>query len=160
MAVEMAEFSHYDNQGTSRMVDVSGKSVTNRSARAEGVVRMKSETLDMIEKRLLPKGNAFEVARVAGILAAKNTSGMIPMCHPLALHYVDIDIAVDRELQGVKIQSEIRLDGKTGAEMEALTAVTVAALTIYDMCKAVDKEMIIDGITLVEKKGGKSDFRK
>jgi len=156
----MAEFSHYDNHGTSRMVDVSGKSVTHRSARAEGVVRMKSETLDMIEQRLLPKGNAFEVARVAGILAAKNTSGMIPMCHPLTLHYVDIDIAINRELRGVKIQSEIRLDGKTGAEMEALTAVTVAALTLYDMCKAVDKEMVIDSITLVEKKGGKSDFRK
>ncbi|HON77259.1 MAG TPA: cyclic pyranopterin monophosphate synthase MoaC [Spirochaetota bacterium] len=156
----MSEFSHYDHQGMSRMVDVSDKAVTHRSARAEGVVRMKSETIDMIEDRLLPKGNAFEVARVAGILAAKNTSGMIPMCHPLALHYVDVDISVDRDLPGVRILSEIRLEAKTGAEMEALTAVSVAALTLYDMCKAVDKGMVIDSITLVEKKGGKSDFKK
>lgn len=142
------------------MVDVSDKAVTQRTAKAEGFVKMKCETLDIIEKRLLPKGNAFEVARIAGILAAKNTSGMIPMCHPLMLQFVDVDMAVDRGRCGVKINSEIRLEGKTGAEMEALTAVTVAALTLYDMCKAVDKEMVIEGVVLVDKKGGKSDIIK
>lgn len=155
----MGEFSHYSDEGMSRMVDVSEKKITTRTAKATGYVRMKDSTIDLIEKDLLPKGNIFEVARVSGIMAAKRTSDMIPMCHQLNLTYVNVMIAVDRSLGGVKIESEIRLDGKTGAEMEALTAVTVAGLTIYDMCKAVDKEMELNDVKLVEKTGGKSDYR-
>ena len=156
----MGEFSHYGEDGKSVMVDVSSKDITARMARATGFVRMASETLDLIEQRLLPKGNLFEVARVAGIMAAKDSSRMIPMCHPLNLSYVDVEVALDRQRGGVSLESEIRVTGKTGAEMEALTAVSVAALTVYDMCKAVDKEMVIEGVTLVEKRGRKSDYQK
>ena len=154
----MSGFSHYEEDGTSKMVDISEKEITRRSARASGFVKMQKKTLDMIEARLLPKGNVFEVAKIAGIMAAKRTSGVIPMCHPLLLSFVDVRISVDRERSGISINSEIRLDGKTGAEMEALTAAAVAALTVYDMCKAVDKTMIIEDIRLLGKKGGRSDL--
>lgn len=154
----MGEFSHYDDEGSSRMVDISSKPVTGRAAGARALVKMRAETLGLIKEKLIPKGNVFEVAKVAGILAAKRTHELIPMCHPLQLNYIDVKCEIDGQRGGVAISSEIRLDGKTGAEMEALMAVTVAALTVYDMCKAVDKTMSIDEATLVYKKGGKSDF--
>ncbi len=154
----MGEFSHYTEDASSRMVDISEKEVTVRTAKASAFVKMQDETLHMIEAQLLPKGNVFEIARIAGIQAAKKTAEMIPMCHPLLISYIDISIAVNRERKGVAIRSVIKLDGKTGAEMEALTAVTVAALTVYDMCKAVDKTMLIEDIKLLEKRGGKSDL--
>ncbi len=153
----MGDFSHYSSDGKSMMVDVSEKKITVRTAKAEGFVKMKSATLDLIEKKLLPKGNLFEVSRIAGIMAAKRNAELIPMCHPLNLSFVDVTVEFDRENGGIQIASEIRMEGKTGAEMEALTAVSVAALTVYDMTKAVDKEMEITGIRLVEKHGGKSD---
>ncbi len=140
------------------MVDISAKGVSSRYARAEGFVLMGVTTLGLIRDKLLPKGNVFEVAKIAGILAAKKTSDLIPLCHPLQLNYVDVVITLEEDKGRLRIESEIRLDGKTGAEMEALTAVSTAALTVYDMCKAVDKGMRIEGITLTEKRGGKSDF--
>lgn len=156
----MEKFSHYSPDGKSQMVDVTDKKVTSRSARAYGRVYMKKETLDLINKELLPKGDVFEVARVAGIMAAKSTGEMIPMCHSLLLTYVNVDLKMFTEENAIEIFSEIKLEGKTGAEMEALTAVSFAALTVYDMCKAVDKEIKIGDIHLVEKKGGKSDWSK
>jgi cyclic pyranopterin phosphate synthase len=142
------------------MVDVTSKQDTHRAARATGFVRMKPETLDLIEQDLLPKGNPFEVARIAGIQAAKETSRLVPMCHPLLLTWIDVTCTLDRDRGGVFIASEVRLRGQTGVEMEALTAVSVAALTVYDMCKAVDREMVIEGIEVTEKKGGKMDYQK
>ncbi len=153
------EFSHYSKDGTSVMVDVSDKKITFRTAKAYGFVKMKPDTLDLIEKNLLPKGNLFETARIAGILGAKKNSELIPMCHPLNISYIGVDLKMDYKLCGISIFSEIRLEGKTGAEMEALAAVSIAALTVYDMCKAVDKEMIIENIKLIEKTGGKSDYK-
>jgi cyclic pyranopterin monophosphate synthase len=139
------------------MVDISGKNVTRRTAKAAGFVKTQAETLDLIKNKLIPKGDVFEVAKIAGIIAAKKTSELIPMCHPLLLSYINVSINIDESRIGLSIESEIRLDGKTGAEMEALCAVTVAALTIYDMCKAVDKTMIIENVKLIEKTGGKSE---
>ncbi len=153
----MSEFSHYTD-GKPVMVDVGGKAVTTRIARAAGCVYMQKETIDKIQKNLIPKGNPFDVARVAGILAAKKTHEIIPMCHPLMITHVDITIACDSSNSRVTIEAVVRCDGKTGVEMEALTAVSVAALTLYDMCKAVDKQMVIGDIKLIEKHGGKSDF--
>lgn len=153
----MAEFSHYDNEGRATMVDIGDKEKTSRFARASGRVRMKNETLRLIKEKLLPKGDLFEVARVAGIMAAKKTPDLIPLCHTLALTFADVAVSLDETLPGIVIFAEIRLDDRTGAEMEALAAVSVAALTVYDMCKAVDSTMIIDGIKLEDKKGGKSD---
>ena len=154
----MSEFSHYSEDGRAVMVDVSPKNSTDRYARACSFVKMGAATIDAIENKLLPKGDIFEVARIAGILAAKKTSDLIPMCHPLKLDFIDVTIKLDRVKSGVEIVSEVKLSGKTGVEMEALTASSVAALTIYDMCKAVDKNMIIENCRLVEKKGGKSDY--
>ncbi len=156
----MEKFSHYSPDGKSQMVDVTDKKVTSRTARAYGRVYMKKETLDLINKELLPKGDVFEVARVAGIMAAKRTGDMIPMCHPLLLTYVNVNLKICTEENAIEIFSDIKLEGKTGAEMEALTAVSFAALTVYDMCKAVDKEIRIGDIHLIEKKGGKSDWNK
>jgi cyclic pyranopterin monophosphate synthase len=154
----MKEFSHYSADGMPVMVDISDKKVTMRTAKAAGFVRMQAPTLELIEKRLLPKGDLFQIAKIAGIMAAKRNAELIPMCHPLALSFVDVAIVLDYKDTGVRITSEVRLEGKTGAEMEALTAVSIAALTVYDMCKAVDKSMIIEDVKLVEKIGGKSDF--
>ena len=154
----MNEFSHYSDDGLAKMVDISSKGVTTRIAKAKGFVRMREKTLELIDKNLIPKGNVFEVARVAGIMSAKNTDMLIPMCHSLLLSYVDIKIEIDKERGGVTIESEIKLEGKTGAEMEALTSVSIAALTIYDMCRAVDKTIILEDIKLIEKRGGKSDI--
>jgi cyclic pyranopterin phosphate synthase len=156
----VSEFSHYNEQAKAVMVDISSKVSTDRYAKACSFVKMDLNTIDAIEKKLLPKGDVFEVARIAGIMAAKKTADLIPMCHPLKLSYVDVSIKLDRARSGVEIFSEVKLNGKTGVEMEALTAASVAALTIYDMCKAVDKNMIITSLELVEKRGGKSDYKK
>jgi cyclic pyranopterin monophosphate synthase len=155
----MNKLSHYTEDGSSRMVDISEKKISLRTAKASGFVKMQSATLDLIEKKLIPKGNVFEVAKIAGILAAKKTSELIPMCHPLLISHVDLKIGLDKKRSGVILKSEVKLEGKTGVEMEALSAVSIAALTVYDMCKAVDKNMIIEDIKLIEKRGGKSDFR-
>ncbi len=154
----MSDFSHYSDDGKAVMVDISPKSSSDRYARACSFVKMDLATVDAIENKLLPKGDIFEVARIAGIMAAKKTSDMIPMCHPLKLDYIDVTIKLDKERCGVEIFAEAKLSGKTGVEMEALTAASVAALTIYDMCKAVDKNMVIEGCRVLEKKGGKSDY--
>ena len=145
----MAEFSHYDQDGKARMVDVSNKPNQKRTARACGKIQLARETLDKIRTGLLPKGAPFEVARIAGIQGAKAASTLIPLCHPLNLTRVDVNLSVTDE--GVEIQSEVACVGPTGAEMEALTAVSVAALTLYDMCKAVDKKIVVGPIWLMAK---------
>lgn len=148
------EFTHIDSSGDIKMVDIGEKPVTNREAVAKGTVYMHKDTLNRIYDHSLPKGNVLETARLAGIMAAKQTSSLIPLCHPLLLNQVEI--CIERGADCILISAAIRLSGKTGAEMEALTAVAVTALTIYDMCKAVDKSMVISDIRLVKKSGGKS----
>ena len=138
------------------MVDVSEKEITSRIATARGTIRMRPKTLALILEEKIPKGDVFSVARVAGIMAAKKTSELIPMCHPLNITSVKIDLTPKQKPARVDIEASVRVSGKTGVEMEAMTAVSVAGLTIYDMCKAVDREMIIGEIRLVEKSGGKS----
>lgn len=138
------------------MVDISAKPVTSRRARARAAVRMNEAALQAIEAGNLPKGEVIGTARIAGIQAAKRTSELIPMCHPLALTFVEVACLIDRDLPGVRIESDIRCDAKTGAEMEALTAAAVAALTIVDMAKSVDRWMTIESLELIEKQGGKS----
>jgi cyclic pyranopterin phosphate synthase len=150
------KLSHVDSRGHCRMVEVGGKPVTLREAVAEGSIAMKPETMRLIMEHGARKGDVLAVARVAGIMAAKQTPSLIPLCHPLNLGSVEIDFRFEEGSAAVKIRAVVRLEGKTGAEMEALTAVSAAALTIYDMCKAVDREMTINGIRLMSKKGGKS----
>lgn len=152
----MAKLSHLDEQGRARMVDVSDKEITSRTAVARGSILMRPETLALIREGKVKKGDVFSVARVAGIMAAKKTSELIPMCHPLAITSVEIDLTAEDNPARVEIEAVARVDGKTGVEMEAMTAVSVAGLTIYDMCKAVDREMSIGEIRLVKKSGGKS----
>jgi cyclic pyranopterin phosphate synthase len=152
----MAKLSHLDEQGRARMVDVSEKEITSRIAIARGTVHMRPETLALILEDKIEKGDVFSVARVAGIMAAKKTSELIPMCHPLAITSVEIDLMPQQEPARVEIEASVRVSGKTGVEMEAMTAVSVAGLTIYDMCKAVDREMSLGEIRLVKKSGGKS----
>jgi cyclic pyranopterin phosphate synthase len=151
----MVELNHFDEQGGSRMVDVSAKPETARSARASGLVRMEPATLALILDRRVAKGDVLEVARLAGIMAAKRTGELIPLCHPLGLDAVDLALAPvdDRTL---RVEATVKVRGRTGVEMEALTAVSVAALTVYDMCKAVDRGMVIDQVRLEEKSGGRS----
>ena len=151
----MAELTHFDEQGASRMVDVSAKPVTLREAKASGIVRMRPETLRLIRDRGLAKGDVMEVARLAGILAAKRTGELIPLCHPLGIDAVNVAFEIPDD-SSVRIEATVRVTGRTGVEMEALTAVSVAALTIYDMCKSVDREMVIGRIRLDEKSGGRS----
>ena len=148
--------THLGRSGEARMVDVSGKAATERVAVAEGRVLMAAKTLDLVLRGDAKKGDVLGAARVAGIMAAKRTHELIPLCHPLALSKVELDIAPDRNLPGLTVRATVRLKGRTGVEMEALTAVSVACLTIYDMVKAVERGMRIDGIRLVEKKGGRS----
>lgn len=150
------ELSHINEQGYARMVDVSDKDDTVRVARAQAVVCMQASTLDMIQDGAIKKGDVLAVAQVAGILGAKQTPVLIPMCHPLFLSGVDLSFTVEKETARIVIESQVKTTGKTGVEMEAITAVTIAALTIYDMCKAVDRWMEITDIRLVEKSGGKS----
>ena len=152
----MTKLSHLDEQGRARMVDVSEKEITSRIAIARGTVHMRPETLALIREDKIEKGDVFSVARVAGIMAAKKTSELIPMCHPLNITSVEIDLTSRQEPARVEIEASVRVSGKTGVEMEALTAVSVAGMTIYDMCKAVDREMSIGEIRLVKKSGGKS----
>jgi cyclic pyranopterin phosphate synthase len=150
----MAEFTHFNSRGESHMVDVTDKSATSREAIARGTVYMSASTLEQIYEHRVKKGDVLEVARLAGIMAAKQTSNLIPLCHPLFL--TGVEIAFSRGEGCVHIESKVRTTGQTGVEMEALTAVSVAALTIYDMCKAVDKEMVLSDICLLKKTGGKS----
>ena len=148
--------SHINEKGYARMVDVSEKEDTVRFARAQAVVHMQAETLKLIRDGAIKKGDVLAVAQVGGIMGAKQTSSLIPMCHPLFLTGVDLDFSLDDNEASILISSEVKTTGKTGVEMEALTAVSIAALTIYDMCKAVDRWMEITDIRLIEKAGGKS----
>ena len=157
----MKKFTHIDEEGKARMVDVSEKAATIREALARGFVSMKPDTVQLILDENIPKGDVIATARIAGIMAAKKTGNLIPMCHPLSLTSVAVEIAIEEKKSRVRIEARAKTVGQTGVEMEALTAVSVAALTIYDMCKAVDREMSISGIVLVEKRGGKSgEFRR
>jgi cyclic pyranopterin phosphate synthase len=150
----MAELSHLDKYGKVKMVNVTEKAATVRTARAGGFVRTSPQTVELIRSDKIAKGNPLEIARVAGILAAKNTAQLIPLCHPLNLTHTDVRCQVTDE--GIQLEATATTEGKTGVEMEALTAVSVAALTIYDMCKAVDREITITQICLLEKAGGRS----
>ena len=152
----MDKLSHLDEQGRAKMVDVSDKDITSRIAVARGTIHMRTETLALILDDKIEKGDVFSVARVAGIMAAKKTSELIPMCHPLNITSVEIDLTPAKNPARVEIAASVRVSGKTGVEMEAMTAVSVAGLTIYDMCKSVDREMSIGEIRLVKKSGGKS----
>jgi len=155
-----SELSHLDAEGHARMVDVSAKADTSREATARGRVSMLASTLALIVEGRMPKGDVLAVARVAGIMAAKRTPDLIPLCHPLQLTGVEVILTPDDASPGIEIEATVRTTGKTGVEMEALTAVSAAALTVYDMCKAVERSMRIEDIRLVAKSGGKSgDFR-
>lgn len=148
--------THTDDQGKAAMVDVGDKDASRREARAEGCITMKPETLALVQDNGIKKGDVLAVARIAGIQAAKQCGNLIPLCHPLMLNYIGVEFNIEPALNRIRIESCCRLSGKTGVEMEALTAASVAALTIYDMCKAADKDMHIDGIRVLEKSGGKS----
>jgi cyclic pyranopterin phosphate synthase len=148
--------SHLNEAGEARMVDVSDKAVTARTAVAEGFVAMAPETLDLILSGKAPKGDVFATARIAAIMGAKRTHELIPLCHPLPLTQVTVDFTPSRDPTGIRVEATAKVEGKTGVEMEALTAVTVACLTLYDMCKAVDRGMTFSGIRLIEKTGGRS----
>ena len=152
----MSGLSHLDETGAAHMVDVSDKAVTSRTARAEGFVAMQPETLALLVAGNAPKGDVLATARIAGIMAAKRTSDLIPLCHPLAITKVTVDFTPQEAPAGVRVTAEVRVSGQTGVEMEALTAVSVACLTLYDMLKAADKGMTFEGIRLIEKTGGKS----
>jgi cyclic pyranopterin monophosphate synthase len=148
------QLTHLDEHGAARMVDVGAKPDTERVAIAGGVVYMQPETLRLIRDGAIKKGDVLTIARIAGIMAAKRTSELIPLCHPLPLTYLDVEMSLDEEANAVQITATARTVGKTGVEMEALTAVSVAALTVYDMAKAVDREMRLSDIRLLEKRGG------
>lgn len=150
------KFTHFNEEGKAVMVDVSQKSETKRVAIARGTVKMNPETLQLIEEGKMGKGDVLGVARVAGIMASKKTSDIIPMCHPIMITGCEVEFKIDREKSQIIIEAVTKTTGKTGVEMEALTMVSIAGLTIYDMCKAVDKKMIIGDIRLIKKTGGKS----
>ena len=152
----MARLTHFDKEGKAAMVDVGAKPETERVAVARGRIAMAPATLALIKAGQMGKGDVLGVARLAGIMAAKRTSELIPLCHPLALSSVAVDLILDEAGSAVEIEAKVKLTGRTGVEMEALTAVSVAALTVYDMCKAVDRSMTISDIRLVHKSGGKS----
>ncbi len=152
----MARLSHLDPEGRARMVDVTDKDTTSRVAVARGMICMRSETLDMIVEKKVAKGDVFSVARVAAMMAAKKTPDLIPMCHPLNITSVELSLTPERNPARVEIEAVVKVTGQTGVEMEAMTAVAVCGLTIYDMCKAADREMSIGEIRLVKKSGGKS----
>ena len=153
----MSKLSHYGDDGRVRMVDVSGKDRTVRTARAAANVSLRRETIEAIRSNANPKGDPLEIARIAGIMAGKKTSELIPLCHQLALS--KIEVTAELTDQGVRLEAVATAEDRTGVEMEALTAVSIAALTIYDMCKAVQKDISIGGIRLIEKTGGKTDYR-
>jgi cyclic pyranopterin monophosphate synthase len=156
LAQRAKKLTHVSGHGEARMVDVSAKPATERVALAEGRVLMQPRTLDIVRKGDAKKGDVLGVARLAGIMAAKRTHELIPLCHPLPLSQVQVDVAPDPKLPGVSVRARVKVAGKTGVEMEALTAVAVACLTIYDMVKAVERGMRIEGIRLIEKRGGRS----
>lgn len=151
-----SKLTHLDESGKARMVDVGGKPVSERFAVAEGEIHMKTETLELIRQGSLKKGDALTTAQIAGIQAAKRTAELIPFCHPLPLDHLSVDFELDDQLPGIRLRSTVRNTGKTGVEMEALTAVSVAALTIYDMAKSAEKTMRIQNIRLLQKTGGQS----
>jgi cyclic pyranopterin phosphate synthase len=152
----MPDLSHLDDSGAARMVDIGAKAETQRAAIASGRIGMSEDALGALRDQTVPKGDVIAAARIAGIMAAKQTSALIPLCHPLALNSVSLEFS-PRPGEGlVEVEAQVKVGGRTGVEMEALTAVSVAALTIYDMCKAVDKEMVVGNIRLMEKRGGKS----
>ena len=148
------ELTHLDQSGRARMVDVSDKDVSERLARVRGEIRMRPETVGLILRNQVAKGNVLETARLAGIMAAKKTAELIPLCHPLNLTWVDVELEVGEDR--ISVEAQALIDARTGVEMEALTAASVALLTIYDMCKAVDREMVISEVRLMEKRGGRS----
>jgi cyclic pyranopterin phosphate synthase len=152
----MSELTHFNQAGEAHMVDVGGKAVTDRVAVAAGTIKMLPETFALIEQGGHKKGDVLGIARIAGIMAAKRTAELIPLCHPLALTKVSVDFELDKDASAVHCRSQVGTSGQTGVEMEALTAVQVALLTIYDMCKAVDRGMVMTDIQLLEKAGGKS----
>ena len=156
-----ARLSHLNEKGEARMVDVSGKEVTSRTARAEGFVAMAAETLELILSGRVPKGDVLAAARIAGIMAAKRTHELIPLCHSLPLTEVTVEFEPSRDPPGLAVTASAKVDAKTGVEMEALVAVSIACLTVYDMCKAADRAMSFTGIRLQEKTGGRSGtFRR
>jgi cyclic pyranopterin phosphate synthase len=152
----MSDLSHLDEHGRARMVDVSDKAVTPRMARATGSIRMQRETLEAIRRNAIAKGDVLGIARIAGIMAAKRTSELIPLCHPIPLTDVSVDIAIDDTLPGLRVEASARTAAQTGVEMEAIIAVLVSLVTVYDMVKAVDRSMVIGEISLAEKVGGRS----
>ncbi|MGI6225062.1 MAG: cyclic pyranopterin monophosphate synthase MoaC [Peptococcales bacterium] len=152
----MGELTHFDQNGQARMVDVTEKTETTREAIARGEIFMAQETLALVAQGKMAKGDVLQVARIAGIMGVKETSRLIPMCHPLNIGAVQIDFSLDEVQSKVLIECRVKIKGQTGVEMEALTGVNIAALTIYDMCKAVDKNMVIENIRLIKKTGGKS----
>jgi cyclic pyranopterin monophosphate synthase len=151
-----AKLTHVDEQGAARMVDVSAKPETLRTAKARGSIRMNSDALAAIRSQSIAKGDVLSVARLAGIMAAKKTADLVPLCHPLLLDDVQVELDLDPKLPGVVASSEVRTTGRTGVEMEAIVAVTVALVTVYDMAKSLDRSMVIGDISLVEKTGGRS----
>lgn len=152
----MEELTHMDAEGKPRMVDISGKPDTPRQAVAKGLLRMKPATLELIQKKEVAKGDVLDVAKLAGIMAAKQTPQLIPLCHPILIGEINLEFSLDEKASSIEITTTVKSTGQTGVEMEALTATAVAALTIYDMCKAVDRGMKIENIRLVSKSGGKS----
>nr|WP_216293686.1 cyclic pyranopterin monophosphate synthase MoaC [Delftia acidovorans]MCA1067619.1 Cyclic pyranopterin monophosphate synthase [Delftia acidovorans] len=154
----MSSLTHFDAQGQAHMVDVGAKPATHRIAVAEGRITMQPATLAIIQSGTAKKGDVLGIARIAGIMAAKKTSDLIPLCHPLALTRVAVDFELLLDVSSVRCVATVETVGPTGVEMEALTAVQVALLTVYDMCKAVDKSMVMEGVRVVEKRGGKTDF--
>ena len=152
----MRELTHVDADGAARMVDVSGKSETARLARAAGSIRMRRSTFEAVRDHVVAKGDVLGVARVAGVMAAKRTAELVPLCHPLPLDDVQVELVLDAALPGVQVEAVARTTGRTGVEMEAITAVSIALVTIYDMAKALDREMVISDIRLLEKSGGRS----
>ena len=152
----MSRLTHLDEAGRARMVDVSAKDATARTARAEGALLCAAGTLDLVRAGRMPKGSVMQTAELAGVMAAKKTAELVPLCHPLALTKIEVSIEPDDSLPGFRVSSEVRTVSQTGVEMEALTAVSVACLTLFDMLKAIDRTMVIDGIRVTEKSGGKS----
>jgi cyclic pyranopterin phosphate synthase len=157
MTKDSSRLSHVGADGSARMVDVSGKPESLRTARAQGFIRMNSMALEAIRSHQIAKGDVLSVARVAGVMAAKRTADLVPLCHPLLLDDVQIDLTLDEGLPGVRAMSLVRTTGRTGVEMEAIVAVSVALITVYDMAKSVDRGMTLSDISVVEKKGGQSD---
>lgn len=153
---DMGELTHFDDKGEAHMVDVGAKAETYRTATAEGIITMRPETFELVANGTSKKGDVIGVARIAAIMASKRTADLVPLCHPIALTHVSVDFELDRDASSVRCTATCECRGKTGVEMEALTAVQVGLLTVYDMCKAVDRGMVMSGIRLLEKAGGKS----